>query len=288
MPEEAKPFVKWAGGKRQLLDELTEGLPRFENYHEPFLGGGALFFKLEAMNKIKKAYLSDMNEELINAYSTAKNEIFELMAELAMPKYANNEEAYYKIRASKPALGVQRAARFIYLNKTAFNGLYRVNSKGGFNVPFGRYENPKILDSQNLLLVHRALQKDALYCTDFEVVLKNARKGDLVYFDPPYYPISKTSNFTNYTKGGFGEKEQEKLLRAYKELDARGCFVLLSNSYSEFICELYAEFEPQTVYANRAINCKAEGRGRIKELIVRNWEPNVVQGKLVEEIVATN
>ncbi|MCX6770661.1 MAG: DNA adenine methylase [Candidatus Micrarchaeota archaeon] len=288
MLEEARPFVKWAGGKRQLLDELTQGLPYFENYHEPFIGGGALFFRLEAMNRIKRAYLSDSNAELINAYSVIKNEVFELMSELASPLYVNDEAAYYKIRASRPKTNVERAARFIYMNKTAFNGLYRVNSSGGFNVPFGKYDNPKILDSQNLMLVHRALQKDELYCGDFTIALKNAKRGDFVYFDPPYFPISKTSNFTGYTKDGFGENEQKKLLKTYKELDSKGCFVLLSNSYSDFISELYAEFEPETVHANRMINCKGDQRGKIKELIVRNWEPKITQRKLVEEIVAIN
>ena len=288
MLEEARPFVKWAGGKRQLLDELTQDLPYFENYHEPFIGGGALFFRLEAMNRIKRAYLSDSNAELINTYSVIKNEVFELMSELASPLYVNDEAAYYKIRASRPKTNVERAARFIYMNKTAFNGLYRVNSSGGFNVPFGRYDNPKILDSQNLMLVHRALQKDELYCGDFTIALKNAKRGDFVYFDPPYFPISKTSNFTGYTKDGFGENEQKKLLKTYKELDSKGCFVLLSNSYSDFISELYAEFEPETVHANRMINCKGDQRGKIKELIVRNWEPKITQRKLVEEIVAIN
>jgi len=288
MLEEAKPFVKWAGGKRQLLDELTTDLPDFEDYHEPFLGGGAMFFRLEAMGKVKKAHLSDSNAELINTYEVIKTEIFELMSELSAPGYANNETAYYKMRSSKPASKVERAARFIYLNKTAFNGLYRVNSKGGFNVPFGKYDNPKILDSHNLLLVHRALQKDELYCGDFDIVLKNARRGDLVYFDPPYFPISKTSNFTGYTKDGFFEKEQEKLLRTFKTLDSRGCYVLLSNSNSELIADMYAEFELEIVHANRMINCKGDKRGKIEELIVRNWEPKVAQRKLVEEIVKTN
>ena len=288
MLEEAKPFVKWAGGKRQLLDELTKGLPVFNDYHEPFLGGGAMFFRLEAMNKVKTAHLSDSNAELINTYGIIKNEVFELMSELAAPLYANNEVAFYKIRALTPTSKVERAARFIYLNKTAFNGLYRVNSKGGFNVPFGKYDNPKILDSQNLLLVHRALQKDELHCGDFNIVLKNAQKGDLVYFDPPYMPISKTSNFTGYTKDGFFEKEQETLMRTFKTLDSRGCHVLLSNSNSELTAELYAEFEPEIVHANRMINCKGNKRGKIEELIVRNWEPKIAQGKLVEEIVAAN
>jgi DNA adenine methylase len=286
--EEAKPFVKWAGGKRQLLDKLTEGLPSFENYHEPFLGGGALFFRLESQRKVKTAYLSDSNEDLINAYSVIKSQVLELMAELSSPSYANNETAYYKMRASPPASKIERAARFIYLNKTAFNGLYRVNSKGDFNVPFGRYENPTILDSKNLLLVHRALQTDELYCGDFTIVLKNAKRGDLIYFDPPYFPISPTSSFTNYTKDGFMENEQMKLMRTFKALDAKGCFVLLSNSHSDFISDLYAEFEPEVVYATRAINCKGDRRGKIRELIVRNWEPEVAQRKLVEEIVAAN
>jgi DNA adenine methylase len=286
--EEAKPFIKWAGGKRQLLEELTEGLPSFNNYHEPFIGGGALFFRLEATDKIKKAYLGDSNEDLINTYSIIKNEVFELMSELASADYANNEAAYYEIRAWRPVSKVERAARFIYLNKTSFNGLYRVNSKGGFNVPFGRYTNPNILDSGNLLLVHRALQKDELYCGDFTHVLKNARKGDFVYFDPPYFPISKTSNFTSYTQNCFSEKDQQRLMKTFKELDTRGAYVMLSNSYSDFIADLYAEFEPEVVHANRMINCKGDKRGKIKELIVRNWEPKVVQRKLVEEIVATN
>jgi len=288
MLEEAKPFIKWAGGKRQLLEELTLGLPAFENYHEPFLGGGALFFMLEAMNKVKTAYLSDSNEELINAYTVIKNDVFGLMAELASPMYINDETAYYKIRASKPTSKTERAARFIYLNKTAFNGLYRVNSKDKFNVPFGRYGNPKILDSENLLLVHRALQKDELCCGDFTCVLKNAKRGDLVYFDPPYFPISKTSNFTSYTKDSFLEDGQFRLMKTFKALDSRGCYVMLSNSYSDFISDIYDEFEQEVVRANRMINCKGDKRGKINELIVRNWEPQIAQRKLIEEIVAAN
>ncbi len=288
MPNEARPFIKWAGGKRQLLDELTRGLPKFDNYHEPFLGGAALFFRLEAEGKINRAYLSDLNEELINTYSVVKNDVFGLMSKLSAPIYANNETAYYKIRGSKPTSKIERAARFIYLNKTAFNGLYRVNSKGGFNVPFGRYPNPKILDNENLMLAHRALQKDELYSGDFTIVLKNAKRGDLVYFDPPYFPISKTANFTGYTADGFFEDEQEKLMRTFKALDSKGCYVLLSNSHSDYIADLYAEFEPEIVNAARMINCKGDRRGKIKELIVRNWEPKVAQRKLIEEIVAAN
>ncbi len=285
MLEEAKPFLKWAGGKRQLLEELAYGLPDFGDYHEPFIGGGALFFRLEAMGKINTAYLSDSNEELINVYGAIKSSVFELIEELASPKYANKSEAYYKVRASRPVGEVERAARFIYLNKTAFNGLYRVNSKGGFNVPFGKYTNPKILDEKNLLLVHRALQKDALFCGDFAIALKSAKKGDFVYLDPPYVPVSKTATFTNYTQEGFSEKDQVRLLKAFKELDSKGCYVLLSNSYAEFVAELYGEFEQQTVHANRMINCKAGLRGKVRELLVRNWEPKVAQRKLLEAMV---
>ncbi|HII39182.1 TPA: Dam family site-specific DNA-(adenine-N6)-methyltransferase [Candidatus Micrarchaeota archaeon] len=289
------------------MNELTKGLPVFRNYHEPFLGGGAVFFRLEAENRLKMcglpqanrhvaesadfahtAFLSDSNAELINAYRTIKSHVFELMAELALPKYANNSTAYYAVRASKPVSDIGRAARFIYLNKTAFNGLYRVNSKGGFNVPFGKYANPKILDSENLIRVHRALQKDELYCGDFAVVLNNAKKGDLVYFDPPYVPVSKASSFTGYTEKGFFESDQEKLLATVRELDARGCYVLLSNSFSDFTRDLYAEFELETVCANRAINCKGDRRGKVKELIVRNWEPQIAQRKLVEEVITIN
>ncbi|MBM3229368.1 DNA adenine methylase [Candidatus Parvarchaeota archaeon] len=288
MLEEAKPFIKWAGGKRQLLDELTRDLPNFEDYHEPFLGGGAMFFRLEAMNKIKLAFLSDSNNELVNAYWAIKNKVFDLMAELSKSHYTNDVTAYYNIRSTNPNSKLERAARFIYLNKTAFNGLYRVNLKGGFNVPFGKYESPKILDSENLLLVHRALQKDNLHCGDFSVVLKNSKRGDLVYLDPPYFPISETSNFTGYTKDSFTIKDQERLLQIFKKLDSKGCYVMLSNSYNDFTADLYAEFEPEIVHANRMINCKGDRRGKINELIVRNWEPKVVQRKLVEEIVATN
>lgn len=269
--KEARPFIKWAGGKRQLLDELTEGLPDFENFHEPFLGGGAFFFKLSTLNLIKKAYLSDFNPELVNTYKVVKNDVEVLIEMLSSGKYKNKKECYYAIRAEKSSDKIKRAARFIYLNKTAFNGLYRVNSKGDFNVPFGRYEDPMILDTQNLRLVHKALQKDGLACTDFEVVLKNAKKGDLVYFDPPYVPVSKTASFTAYRSDSFSEEDQERLFRVFKKLDTRGCHVMLSNSYTDFTAELYKGFNEQVVYAARAISCKAEGRGKIRELIVRNW-----------------
>ncbi|MEW6722044.1 MAG: DNA adenine methylase [Candidatus Micrarchaeota archaeon] len=270
--EEAKPFVKWAGGKRQLLKELMKGLPEFENYHEPFLGGGALFFHLEALGRIKKAYLTDSNEELVNAYEVIKTDVEALIGLLSSGKFKNDKETFYAIRADMPKDRIERAARFIYLNKTAFNGLYRVNSQGKFNVPFGKYRNPKILDKENLLLVNRALQKDHLTCNDFDVVLSQARNGDFVYFDPPYIPISRTASFTSYTATNFSEKDQQRLFSTFQKLDRMGCSVMLSNSYSDFIAELYEEYKPDVVLASRAINCKPEGRGKIKEIIVRNWQ----------------
>ena len=229
-----------------------------------------------------------MNSDLINAYSVIKTDIEALIEELSSDRYKNKKEVYYNIRKENPTSNIKKAARFIYLNKTAFNGLYRVNSKGEFNVPFGKYKNPKILDEPNLRLINKALQKDEIACAGFEIVLKNAKKGDLIYFDPPYFPISKTSSFTSYTKGSFSIKEQTNLMKTFKKLDSMGCYVMLSNSYSEFISSLYSEFESEVVYANRMINCKGDRRGQIKELIVRNWESKIIQMNLMEEIAAAN
>ena len=274
----ARPFVKWAGGKRQLIGQLVKSLPTFENYHEPFLGGGAFFFHLEALGLIKKAFLNDSNVELISTYEVIKTEVEALIDLLSSDKFRNDKETFYTVRSEFPKDRIERAARFIYLNKTAFNGLYRVNSQGNFNVPFGKYHNPKIVDKENLRQVSRALQKDHLTSSDFEVVLTQAKKGDLVYFDPPYFPLSKTASFTSYTVGDFTENDQQRLFLCFKKLHERGCYVMLSNSYTKFTAGLYKEFNEEIAYASRAINCKAEGRGRIKELIVRNWKLNTLGG----------
>jgi DNA adenine methylase len=280
---EPRPVVKWAGGKTQLLPYLIQFSPKqFNQYFEPFLGGGALFFKLSNNRKISKAYLNDCNCDLINVYSVIKKNLDELISELGSGFYQNNEEIYYQIRLSSPENEIKRAARFIYLNKTAFNGLYRVNSKGQFNVPFGKYKNPKILDKFNLKAVHEALQKDELTCMDFEEAVKQANTGDFIYFDPPYQPLSKTSNFTSYTAKSFGEADQERLHKCFKSLDEHGCFVMLSNSFSPFVNELYSDYNCHTVMAGRAINCKAEGRGKIKELIVTNYETTTLEMLLSE------
>ena len=290
---EAKPFVKWAGGKRQLIEQLVQNLPEeFNNYYEPFLGGGALFFKLSLLGKIKHAYLNDVSAPLVLAYKTIKEKPTELIAELGNGKYKNDKETFLRIRAEQPTDSVRATARFIYLNKTAFNGLYRVNSSGGFNVPFGKYNNPKILDEENILAVSTALQKDELTCVDFEMAVVSAKKGDLVYFDPPYHPVSKTANFTSYTKDSFTELDQARLAILIRKLTEKGCFVMLSNSYSPLILDLYKEFGVNVVNATRMINCKAEGRGKVKEVIVTNYDlladrqTQKMQGKLVEKVMA--
>ncbi len=268
----AEPFIKWAGGKRQLLNELIHSLPfRFENYFEPFLGGGALFFKLCQLGKIKKAYLNDCNADLITAYRTIKEAPSELIEELQSGKYANDKTTFLSVRSWAPTDPIEKTARFIYLNKTAFNGLYRVNASGKFNVPFGKYEKPKICDAKGLLAVHQALQTDELSSMDFEAAVRKARKNDFVYFDPPYHPLSKTANFTGYTAADFIEKDQERLARCFKDLDKRGCLIMLSNSSTPVVKELYAEYNTRAVKANRMINCKADRRGKIQELLVTNY-----------------
>jgi DNA adenine methylase len=269
---EPKPFLKWAGGKRQLLNDLLRYSPsKFNDYYEPFLGGGALFFKLASLGRIKRAHLNDNSKILIDAYATIKEHPQELVAELKSGKYVNQKEVFYDIRREQPKDLIKATARLLYLNKTAFNGLYRVNSQGKFNVPFGKYVNPKILDEQNIIAVSKALQTDELMNTDFEMAVKNAKRGDFIYFDPPYYPLSKTANFTGYTKEDFTVKDQERLARNFSELDKKGCLVMLSNSYVPAILELYNGFTINTVQATRMINCKADGRGKIKEVIITNY-----------------
>jgi DNA adenine methylase len=269
---DSKPFVKWAGGKRQLMKQLVQLTPpEFNNYFEPFLGGGALFFELSKKNKIKKCYLNDSNTILINSYKTIKEKPLELIKELKKGKYKNEKESFLKIRAENPSDLVKATARFIYLNKTSFNGLYRVNSKGQFNVPFGKYKNPTICDKQNILAVNLALQKDELLNGDFEQAVKKAKKGDFIYFDPPYAPLNKKPSFTKYTKDDFTQKDQERLAELFKKLDSKGCFVMLSNSYVPKILNLYKDFSITTVNATRMINCKANGRGKIKEIVVTNY-----------------
>lgn len=269
---EPRPFLKWAGGKRQLLDDLLQSAPKqFNDYFEPFIGGGALFFKLSIQGKITLAHLNDSNKVLMDAYRTVKEKPLELIAELKSPKYATDEDTFYEIRKEQPTDLVKATARLFYLNKTAFNGLYRVNSKGLFNVPYGRYEKPKILDEENIFAVSKALEKDELTSLDFEQAVNCAKAKDFVYFDPPYKPLSKTSSFTSYTKEDFSEKDQQRLAKTFSELSNRGCFVMLSNSHNPWIIDLYKAYNVKVVHASRMINCKAEGRGKIEEVIITNY-----------------
>lgn len=267
-----KPFVKWAGGKSQLLAELTRRLPRkFRRYMEPFVGGGALFFHLcPAL-----AYLADSNEDLIDCYRVVRDDVEGLISELA--KHSYDEQHYYSVRgwdrqdgyADLPAL--VRAARFIYLNKSCFNGLYRVNSKGQFNVPFGDYTNPTIVDAANLRRCSKALLKTELKVTDYSDIGDHVERGDFVYLDPPYAPLSVTSSFTGYTRKGFGQSDQEALRELCHRLDKKGVMFMLSNSATPVVQNLYKDFVIHTVSASRAINSKADERGRISELIVTNY-----------------
>jgi DNA adenine methylase len=266
-----KPFVKWAGGKRQLIKVLTNNLPpSYNRYIEPFVGGGALLFEVLPY----KAIINDINTELINAYTVIKDDIDALIEDLK--KHKNEEEYYYKIRSLDPEKlsAVERASRFIYLNKTCFNGLYRENSKGKFNVPFGKYKNPKILDEENLRVVSEYLNtaEISILNLDYKEVCKLAKKGDFVYLDPPYYPISKSSSFTKYHKLDFTERDQMELTEVFRELDRKGCYVMLSNSNTKFIRELYKEYEIWEVSANRFINCKGDKREKVNvEVLIKNY-----------------
>lgn len=277
-------FVKWAGGKKQLIEQFKPFFPKeIKRYHEPFIGGGAItFYLLKTHPEIEKIYLSDINAELITTYYVIKNNLEELINLLREYKKQHNKEFYYKIRSQdvKTLNKVQIATRFIYLNKTCFNGLYRVNSKGVFNVPMGRYNNPLICPEEELREISKLLEKDDAKVRQFYEVLKEAKKGDFIYFDPPYYPINKTSSFTTYTKEQFLDKEQKHLSEVFKELDKRGCKVMLSNNDVPFIRELYKGFHINLVKANRMINRDGSKRGKINEVVVTNYPVKTEQTKL--------
>lgn len=269
-----RPFLKWAGGKTQLVEELMARMPAFfGNYHEPFLGGGALFFKLYREGKIRYARISDLNAELIDTYIAIRDHVDEVIHLLSQFPYT--ESFYYHLRAQDPwkVNLPQRAARMIYLNKTGYNGLYRVNKRGEFNVPFGRYRTPKYCDVENLRAVSRALQSVDIAQAPFDIVLEYAEAGDLVYFDPPYAPLSPTANFTAYQANGFSIEDQKRLRDICVELTKRNVNIMLSNSDAEIIRALYAQrrFTLSEVQANRAINCNGDRRGKLTELIVTNY-----------------
>lgn len=284
------PFLKWAGGKSQLLDSIVECLPEgFGTYFEPFLGGGALFFRLVSMGRIRRALLSDLNKDLINCFVVVRDELDALISRLEYyQNYVGAKDFFYEV--ARPLFNkirlktglerdVEKAALLIYLNKTCFNGLYRVNSKGEFNVPWGRYESPALFDEENLRAVSRALdqRRVEIRCCDYREAVKSASAGDLVYFDPPYQPLNRTSSFTQYTPDSFSEEDQRALAETFRELDGRGCSVVMSNSCSPLVEELYRDYISKghfrVAMAARAISCLGDGRGRIPEYIIFNYLP---------------
>jgi DNA adenine methylase len=277
-----KPFIKWAGGKKQLIGQFAPFFPKkIEIYYEPFVGSGVVaFFLLKNHPEIKKIYLSDINEELIITYNVVKNNIEELIELLKKYKRNHGKEFYYKIRSQdiKTLSKVEIAARFIYLNKTCFNGLYRVNSKGEFNVPIGDYENPLICAEKDLRDISKFLKKDDIRVKQFYDSVKDAKEGNFIYFDPPYYPLPDTTSFTKYTKEKFLDEEQKLLAKVFRELDKKGCKVMLSNSDTEFIRNLYKGYHINIVRAKRMINCDAKKRGKINEVVITNYP--ISQSKL--------
>ncbi|MBU2103473.1 DNA adenine methylase [Patescibacteria group bacterium] len=274
----AKPFIKWVGGKSQLLSQLEPYFPeKFGTYFEPFLGGGAVFYHLQP----KKAVLNDINETLVQTYLYIKNEPSKLIKQLdaLQKKYISTsteerENFYYDIRSKYnklPLSDSKRVIYFLFLNRTAFNGIHRENSKGEFNVPAGRYKNPRIVDPENLKAVSEMLQNVEILNSDFVSAVKKAKKGDFVYFDPPYHPLNDAPSFTSYHKNSFGKEEQAKLRDTFVELDKKGVYVMMSNSYTPFIKELYSDYRQLPVQASRMINARASGRGKINEIVVLNY-----------------
>lgn len=271
------PFLKWVGGKRQLMPTIVEHLPeniKDYKYIEPFIGGGAVLFNLQPKNAI----INDFNEELINVYQVIKNNLDELIIDLK--KHKNEAEYFYSIRSLdrneefKKLNAVQRASRVIFLNKTCFNGLYRVNNAGEFNSPFGRYKNPNIVNEPTLKAVNKFLNSNNIDIKsgDYSEILKQADKKCFVYLDPPYHPISESSNFTGYVQGGWNMYDQIDLKTACDELNKKGVKFLLSNSSADFIKDLYKDYKITIVKANRAINSNGADRGEVDEVLIRNYE----------------
>lgn len=270
------PIVKWVGGKRQLLDDITALVPtRISSYCEPFVGGGAVLFALQPHNII----INDLNEELVNLYAVIQNNIDDLILDLK--QHENTPEYFYSIRdwdrnkSSYQNLSpVQRASRVIYLNKTCYNGLFRVNSAGEFNTPFGHYQNPNIVNEPVLRAVHNYLRSSnvSLSCQDYAQVLENLPENTFVYLDPPYDPVSDTANFTGYNKGGFGKEEQIRLKECCDLLARRNIKFLLSNSSTDFVRELYGDYRITIVRAKRSVNSVGSKRGEIDEVLVRNYD----------------
>lgn len=271
------PFLKWVGGKRQLIPEIKKILPRgilSQSYYEPFIGGGALFFELQP----RRAVINDSNEELINVYRVIKDNPTELIEDLK--KHKNTAEYFYQIRAMdrQPLFAklnnIERASRVIYLNKTCYNGLYRVNSAGEFNSPFGKNRNPNIVNEPVIKAVSNYLNTAEIQIlnNDYQLVLQNIPANSFVYLDPPYHPISDSSNFTGYVKGGWSEKDQIRLRDVCDDMNRKGIKFLLSNSASDFIKDIYSAYHIHQVRANRFVNSVSSKRGQINEFLINNYE----------------
>ncbi|QLE48163.1 DNA adenine methylase [Nostoc sp. C057] len=267
-----RPFLKWAGGKSRLIQQYIPYFPKsYKNYYEPFLGGGAVFFYLQP----KTATLTDINAELINTYCCVRDRVEELISLLKEHKIRHNKDYYYSVRNNSGGTDIEKAARLIYLNKTCFNGLYRVNSQGKFNVPLGRYENPNICSEVLLQTASEALSHAEIKQADFTEVLNYATSSDdFVFFDPPYHPISDTSYFTAYSQNCFSKKDQELLRDTCAELASRGVKVMVCNSDSEFIRNIYTDinFEAYKIKAARSINSNIKNRGMIDELLITSFK----------------
>ncbi len=277
--KKVKPFLKWVGGKGQLLTQLESFLPeKYNSYFEPFVGGGAVFFSI----KPQKAHINDINKTLVKTYIHIKNDVEKIIKSLRKLEkefLAKNTEArkefYYLIREKYNLLShddFKKSVYFLFLNKTAFNGIYRENSKGGFNIPFGSYKKPKIVNEENLRAVSKMLSATKITSGSFVDAVKKAKAGDFVYFDPPYHPLSETSSFTSYSKDSFSKDDQIKLRDLFVQLDKRGVFVMLSNSSAPFVKEIYFGYKQIPVFASRMINSKADKRGKISEVVIINYD----------------
>ena len=274
-----KPFVKWAGGKRQLIPILNENLPKsFGTYFEPFLGGGALLFHMLIERNRQKCSISDLNSDLVLSYTTIRDKVESLINSLKNHEknyQKDSKSYYYSVRESNPRSQIEKTSRLIFLNRTCFNGLYRVNSKGKFNVPLGKYTNPNIVNEDNLHSVSHILQSSRvdIKCRDFEAVLRDAKKGDLVYFDPPYQPVSDTANFTSYTNKDFTYDDLGRLADLCMALDSKGCRVLLSNSDSKEVTDMFSSkpWNVSKIKANRSINSNSKKRTGHFELLIKNY-----------------
>jgi DNA adenine methylase len=263
-------MTKWVGGKTQLLPDLIRLIPATKGtYYEPFVGGGAVFWRLQELGRFGRAVLNDVNPEVINTYMMVRDQLPGLIErlDLVLGLPWNTSEYFYEVRASKPSQPIDRAVRFLYLLKTCFNGLYRINRKGEFNTPFGKYTNPKLYSATELQACSVALQGVELRVGNFRDAVSDVQAGDVVYFDPPYVPLSSTANFTAYA-GQFGPQEQQELADTFRALVARGVVCVQSNSDAPLVRELYSDFQLNVVGARRSVNANGDKRGKINELVV--------------------